>query len=431
MLNIIRFLLSLYRFSKNGNDVTDLITCTKRCGTVAIKLLQFICMRNNIKNKQLQFVFEDCDIHSLEDTKQMYFEDFGRKLSSDFMVRRDIIGSGSIGQVYRFYSLTHDHFVALKSKHPGVDKNVHDFIKIIKVICWFVYPFNIYHELIMEYIENIKLQLDYDQEAKNTIKLRGLWQNEESVIVPEVYYYSKNFICMSYHEGENFNNISEPEQLIASMCITFIFLTGLLQHDFLHADLHTGNWKVVIKEKSMKILLYDCGVMCRTGDLEKNKLIIATLMAGQFDRLVYIIGDASQKRLDECSRFINENLPETAMERTNFFIKKVLKERLISNKMFIHVLTALAIVGEISDKSTGIFTRYTGREVLLYECMIYMYISILNKLQMFTGLNTFLQDWMDSDKIHKERYTDWLMERFGHNKGYILDNIIYGKFNLN
>jgi hypothetical protein len=430
MLNIIRFLYSLYRFHKNGNNVTDLINCTKRCGTVAIKLLQFICMRNNIKNKQLQFVFEDCDIHSLEDTKRMYFEDFGKKLSSSFMIRRDIIGSGSIGQVYRFYSLDHDKFVALKSKHPGVDKEVYNFIKTIKVICWFIYPFNMYHQVIMEYTENIKLQLDYDQEAKNTIKLKELWRNEECVIVPEVYYHSKNFICMSYHEGENFNNISEAEQLKASVYLNFIFLTGLLKHDFLHADLHTGNWKIVIKENTMKILLYDCGVMCRTGDLEKNKLIIATLLSGQFDRLVYIIGDASQKRLDDCSRFIRENLPGTAMERTQFFIEKVLKERLISNKMFIHILTALAIVGEICDKSGCIFTRYTGKEVLLYECMVYMYISILNRLQTFTSLKTFLQDWMDSDKIHKERYIDWLMDRFGHKKEYILDNIIYGKFNL-
>ena len=279
-INFIRFLYSIYRVSKDPSDknVGCLINTTNRCGPLAIKLLQFILMRNNIKNEKLQFVFEDCNKHAISKTQQLYLKDFGNEMSKDFIIDDIVLGSGSIGQVYKLYNWKLNRFVALKSKHPDVDKNLNDFVNVVKLFCWLFYPFNIYHTIITEYIENIHLQLDYKQEAKNTIRFKEYWKDECFIIVPEVLFYSENFICMSYHDGENFNNLNSQNQIITSLYLTFITMTGLLVHDFLHADLHTGNWKVVVKNGIIcNLVLYDFGIMCSTGNLYSNKLIISNL----------------------------------------------------------------------------------------------------------------------------------------------------------
>ena len=50
------------------------------------------------------------------------------------------------------------------------------------------------------------------------------------------------------------------------------------------------------------------------------------------------------------------------MERTQFFINTMVKNRLIKNKSVIHSLTAFAIIGEISGKSVCVFTKYIKEE---------------------------------------------------------------------
>ena len=430
LLNFLKFLFTLYCFNKNGCDINAefLIKNAKSCGTVAIKLLQFICMRNGIKNKRLNILFENCDTHTLEQTKQMYLQDFGKTLEHDFIINDKIVGSGSIGQVYRFYSRQHHGYVALKSKHPGIDKNIHTFILYIKVINWFIRPFNMYHELITEYLHNITQQLDYAQEVKNMEKFKLLWKNENCVIIPEVFYSSKNFICMSFHDGENFNELTDKQKMMASLYLNFIVLTSLLVHDFLHIDLHVGNWKVNLN--GFKIVLYDCGIMCKTGDLQINKEIILLFLAGRFEKLVYVIGNGTQEKLDKLSIFIKNNLPNTSIERTQFVIHTLLRERVVTNNCYMNILTALGIVGEISDKSANVFTKYVGKGYHLYECLIYIYISLLEKMETFVSLKSFLQTFMDSDPQHKMRYNGWLLDRFGHSKEFILHDIIYDKIRL-
>jgi hypothetical protein len=103
---------------------------------------------------------------------------------------------------------------------------------------------------------------------------------------------------------------------------------------------------------------------------------------------------------------------------------------MVSNKIYIDILTALGIVGQISDKSAGVFTKYIGTDYYLYECLIYIYIALLERLGTFVSLKTFLKQFMDSDPQHKTRYQDWMMDRFGHSKESILHNIIYDKIRL-
>lgn len=437
----IKFLYSLYLVSKNEKtdkidnkiNITNLIKNTKKSGIFSIKLLQFILMRENIKNKDLEFVFEDCPRHSFEETKELYLNDFGHKMEDDFILEDNIIASGSIGQVYKLYSKSQNKFIALKSKHPNVDKNIHNFIKIIKISCYIFYYFNKYHNIILEYINNIELQLDYGLEANNTILFKKKWKSEPCVVIPEIYTFSNNFICMSYHEGKCYNSLEQSEKQLASLYINFILLSSILIHDFIHMDLHVGNWKVISSGDEVKILMYDCGIMCATNQLETNKLIVANLLGGNFDKLASVLIDiknlnkSERIKADEFILFIKNNLPICPIEKTCFFLNNLINTRLVSNKKSINILTAFAIIGQNCTCATNLFVNYIGAKHDIHQCLIYIYIGLLVRVNKFSELKNYLQDWMDSDPLNDELYSNWMIEKFGHKKKYILDDIIYNK----
>ena len=121
------------------------------------------------------------------------------------------------------------------------------------MLCSFSYNHD--HHIFIEFINNIYLQIDYVQEAKNTIQLRKNFINNKCIIIPEVYTYTDNFIIMSYHHGEQYNNVDENSQILSSMMINFFYMTSLLVYDFLHADLHYGNWKIIKENNETKLLV--------------------------------------------------------------------------------------------------------------------------------------------------------------------------------
>ena len=77
--------------------------------------------------------------------------------------------------------------------------------------------------MILQYIDNINLQLDYSLEVKNTKLLKLKFQNEKCVIIPEIYFFTDNFIIMSYHDGISFDSIIDPSLKIKiSLYVNFI-----------------------------------------------------------------------------------------------------------------------------------------------------------------------------------------------------------------
>ena len=420
-----RFFFSLYQFSKGRPN--RLVKYTKRCGPLAIKLIQFLLMRDVVHDKELEFAFENCDIHDFKETQRIYLSQFGKQIEEDYLIDR-VIASGSIGQVYLAYSKKEEKLIALKVKHPYIDNKIFAFSNIIKILLHFFKTK--YNTLVKEYLENISTQLDYKQEAKNTIKLKETWKYEKSIIVPHIYNYTNDIICMSYHEGTNYQDLSESDKTKASMYMNFIVLESLLVHDYLHADLHIGNWKVINENGIMKILLYDCGIICSTGNVKYNQQIISHILGGTFTELVKVINDPNDPKVKKCSDYLKENLPEKSIERVRFFIDTILDWNLCRDKQAICILSAFALIGEISGSSSKYYTKYIGIDHCLYECVIYIYIHLLGKIGLFLKLKDYLEDWMDSDPCHKERYESWLYERFRHTKGYILNDIIYSKLNF-
>ena len=438
------FVYGLYKLNKHHSDknIKYVNDCAISCGPMAIKLLQLIIMidKNLLKTDKLNFIFENCIEHTFDKTCDMYFKEFGHSITDDYefhLFDGPIVGSGSIGQVYKAYCKKRKEYIAIKVKHPGIDKLVNKTIFSLKIVCYIFKFMNIYHSIFIEFINNIYLQIDYTQEAKNTIKLKNNFINEKCIIVPEIYSYSDNFIIMSYHHGEQYNNVDEKSQMISSMLINFFYMTSLLVHDFLHADLHYGNWKIIKENNELKLLIYDCGIMCSTGDLNLNKRIMTCVYNRKnLINLIDIMKERDplnkrlNKRLDKHRKEIEEVIlySDDSSKCLRKFMNKLIELKLWNDKDFIRILSSIAIIGDTPKKSVQTFTKYIHSNLTSNTILFHTYLGILKKMDMFHELiNFFIQD-IDSDPINKELYENWLFEEFGHKKGYLLNNIIYNKF---
>jgi len=160
---------------------------------VGQKLLQFFMMHDGFlsaeSKKKFVYIFEECITHSWEETQKLYVEDFGRHIEEDFDINGlDIIpvGSGTLGQVYKLFHRKMKKHIALKVRHPNVERDAQRLISTINFILntaeWIKnIPFS---ALIREFLNNIHVQLDYSLEAENTKKIRNNFIQDNHIIIP-------------------------------------------------------------------------------------------------------------------------------------------------------------------------------------------------------------------------------------------------------
>ena len=112
LFSIIRTFYLLYRlihcnlFSEE-KELHKFIQSVKKSGCMCIKLVQWITPRLEINYelessllKQIEVFYNHCETHSLEYTTQIYETSFGKSIYEDYELM-EIIGSGSMGQVYK------------------------------------------------------------------------------------------------------------------------------------------------------------------------------------------------------------------------------------------------------------------------------------------------------------------------------------------
>jgi predicted Ser/Thr protein kinase len=374
----------------------------------------------------------------------LYLQDFGNSIHEDYIIKEnDVVGSGSIGQVYKCFCKKTNEYIAMKVKHPGINNNVDITVYALKIVCFLLQSINHFHYVFIQYIDNIYLQIDYTQESINTIKLKEKFKNERIVVIPEIYNYSSNFITMSYHDAKNYNEVNHQQQLLASMYINFIFLTSTLVYDYLHADLHHGNWKIIENGNDIKILMYDCGIMCETGDIDFNIKLVDITASGRcrFIEVFDLIIKNNPKLKNKIDKHRHEFMDLTSYDNKSIkstqtlslFLRKMLKLRLIQDKNIINLITSISIIGDTPKQSVEVFIKYimfpTGTTALLYH----VYLDLIIKMGTFKDLELFLREYLITSKnkdgkTHTEIYQDWLYEEFGHKKGYIVTDIIYKLF---
>jgi predicted unusual protein kinase regulating ubiquinone biosynthesis (AarF/ABC1/UbiB family) len=261
---------------RNGN-FESLIKRIHGCGSVAIKFVQWIKPLVELVVidedefykeepdmpwwlRKLDVFYENCREHEIEYTLQEYYRTFGEDLSETHDIL-DILGSGSIGQVYLIRRKDTKKQTVLKIIHPRVLSQIDTFERWYRLSGWIPPIRRILAKFpidITDFINSFRTQCDLIQETNSLLKIQRTYRDNKYIHIPEIYLTSKNIIEMEYLEGGSLDDvqISTYEKAKLFTHLYMFMRNNIICENFNHGDLHKGNWKVHPEEG---IILYDFG----------------------------------------------------------------------------------------------------------------------------------------------------------------------------
>lgn len=275
----------VYYYQKEKSDIilSLILKNIKNSGCIGIKLSQWILPRlealydikNNDDNlrwiQKLEELYDNCNEHLIEYTEKKYYDNFSTELSSDYD-NISLISSGSIGQVYKIRSKKNQKYYAMKCIHPNINNQLFFFNILIKILyntpfikqyIKYYIPVHLPH-----FIEIFKTQIDFINEANNCLLFYNNYKDNDYIIIPELIKISKDVIIMSYEEGEKYCELNYSEyinQKIWTLMRMFAKNNELILN-FVHGDLHKGNWKIRKNKSDIKLVIYDFGFCWKIPD---------------------------------------------------------------------------------------------------------------------------------------------------------------------
>ncbi len=172
-------------------------------------------------------------------------------------VEQEPVAAASIGQVHKA-RLKDGREVVIKVQRPGVTALVETDLEILSDIVSlagqrfdFVTDYNL-KEIVNEFSLSIRKELNYTMEARSAEKFSSIFQKDEDIYIPQVYweYTTKRVITMERIEGVHLNDLKAIQeagydrQKIARR-LTESFLEQVLIEGFFHGDPHPGNFLIL------------------------------------------------------------------------------------------------------------------------------------------------------------------------------------------
>jgi len=123
----------------------------------------------------LENLYENCPIHSKEYSKDIYKNDFKENLDDDYTII-DVIGSGSIGQVYKIKNNHTNDMCALKILHPAVRYELALFKKLLAIVMWIPCLNRKLYSLVpvnyQQFVDNFEEQINLIYEANYLSRMK-------------------------------------------------------------------------------------------------------------------------------------------------------------------------------------------------------------------------------------------------------------------
>ena len=301
----LRLIYSVNQYIKLFNDkgkhdillLDTIITRIKNCGAVAIKFGQWLTPKLEIMYLEeedilteekplwltkLEVFYENCDEHSVRYTISHYKEVFGEEFNEYYEII-DMIGSGSIGQVYLIEDKpltkhTMKQQYVMKILHPKVKYEINFFRKFYKIIKQLPFVGRMLREYfpfdINNFIDQFNEQSDFINESNHLMKFSSSYKDNNSIIIPELLKTSSSIMIMSYEEGIPFEKIISDNYNKSKVALLLVAFTRNNQHilNYHHGDLHKGNWKVREEDNNYKLVIYDFGY-CWSVPIHKISII--------------------------------------------------------------------------------------------------------------------------------------------------------------
>lgn len=186
----------------------------------------------------------------------------------------NVYKSGSVGQVHKAVFKDGTDIV-IKVQYADIDAIFESDLKIVEMIGKFLFYSNIINAM-SEVRNQIKLELDFRNEAKNQTFLHECWKSDPHIRIPKVYdsIVGDKIIAMEFiKNGESlveFIKSSSRDEInfIGNQLVRFMF-RNLFQHNVIYTDVHYGNF--IIEEKN-KMVVLDFGNVYFVDDKQRNQL---------------------------------------------------------------------------------------------------------------------------------------------------------------
>lgn len=429
MINLIRYFyryssllytVRTYIYSYEGNNSHDIILLDmiidkiKTCGSVAIKFCQWITpklevmyleqedIQNNSKPlwlKKLENFYENCDNHDFEYTLNAYQASFKRNLLQDYEIL-DIIGSGSIGQVYLLQEKTLTEYTnpqkyVMKILHPNVKNEIYYFriyynlinkIPFIKQILDNKFPFDI-----NGFINSFEEQSDFINESNHLLAFQEYYKNNDMVIIPSLIKCSSDIMIMSYEEGVSFDELEcdKYNKYKIALLLTSFVRNNQQIINMIHGDLHKGNWKVREENNNYKLVVYDFGFSWRVPDSKKfGNTMIADVFEDSDSE------DIDTTKMTEIFKFLIVNAKEeTIKEYLTDNINHIRPWNLDPHRIF-NLTVKMCVQGNMKIDPVLIQSI-----ILVIQCQ-----KIFSEYHMLsTDEHT-----ITSEEVYRKKYLDWL-----------------------
>ena len=357
------------------NNIVNIKEKLVNSGFYGIKLIQWIVNRAELYLEKtpdvllnLKNVYDNCEQHNIEYTKNICKKDCNYEFDSLIKLDSDIpFSSASIGQVYKGIYLPLNKEVAIKVKHPDLELN-NIVIKYLLIIIHYIdsinnifgFPINI-----NDYIESLDKQTNLNHEAINLMRMKNNFENNNFIIIPEVFIYSQNIIVMSYEAGEYIDDIQTSEYNKQKIGITMCMFVrqSYIINDFSHGDLHNYNWKVKqIDKNKYGIIIYDMGLCLETNNKKNLIPLIEAWEVVDVDKILnvfnnFLIFNKNNIHLKEhIKKQISDNIKQITIRPVNFntILRKLLdstkKYNIKIDSVYLNVIISLMLIESFFKK---------------------------------------------------------------------------------
>jgi predicted unusual protein kinase regulating ubiquinone biosynthesis (AarF/ABC1/UbiB family) len=360
-------------------SIQNLKSSIFNCGCISIKFTQWIISKlkgTDNKNKfnyiigEFENIFDNCEYHDIKHTKKIFKHEFNKNIEEIFDINNfEVIASGSIGQVYKtkFKKVKNpleNPDIVIKVRHPYIDyiKSYQMIIIYIilgmQKITYFKNKFCIHFNL-HDFVDNINKQIDFNIEAYNNIKFYNNYKNNEFVVIPKVYNFSKNIIISSFEDGSYIDDISEYQKCKVALNLMSLAYNMCIVDNFMHGDLHIKNWKVRPYKKSYQIILYDFGICFEGPSKEFNMKILEYAETQKIKKLISLFLEDYNYNMekDEFVKLLYGRFKEICEEpfNMNIVFNKLIylfsEYNLIINNLFLNIMLFFCLLENILKKT--------------------------------------------------------------------------------
>lgn len=411
---------SYYKYCIENNNydsilLDNVLMNVSNCGAVMIKFCQWITPKlelmylesNDITKgskpgwlTKLEKFYENCEEHDIEYTKEEYLETFKEDINEKYELL-EVIGSGSIGQVYLINDKKDKNQKVLKILHPEVASQINFFKTFLKFILFFpciknkimaIFPFDLF-EFINQFLEQTNLV----NEANNLLYFERFYNNNEYIVIPKLFKISKNILIMSYEPGINI----ESEELndykvnkLVNLYHLFVRENQMIEN-FNHGDLHPGNWRVRVEDNKCKLIIYDFGFCWKQNQSQFEEM--GDLMTDTFESSNRESNEVSLENLSKIVYYSvlydKEDKETEHRERIKTFVENRLSD------LEPWKLSPIVLMKAIID-----FCKINN--LFLDPTLLQGFIVIIQGQKLFEKYELMASDknFMDDYKVFRERY---------------------------